>query len=327
MENPLGLPKKLLKYVPQPLDYQLLNLTRAFFSGKSALTHIAYMSDLIKLGRHLKLREPDIQGVAEFLFEGGPLKANQLVLEYKHHLREDLKLSPSTINRKIAAIRSLTKIGRVLGVISWRIEVQNERSRAYRNTRGPGLEGMIKLFEAARNGPFRPMNIRNEAILRLLFDLGLRRAEVSNLNFADLDLDQNNIKVIGKGFTEPLTLSIPSHTSQALAEWLEYRGRMPGPLFIGLQHKKKIKIRMSGTAIYRMIKRLGKDAGVEAARPHAIRHTSITAACNVAQARGLGLEDVKLFSRHQDINTLLIYRDNEENIQGRVASLVSALLG
>ena len=42
-----------------------------------------------------------------------------------------------------------------------------------------------------------------------------------------------------------------------------------------------------------------------------------------AQAAGIGLEEVLDFSRHKDVRVLMIYRDRDRNVQGRLANLVA----
>ncbi len=51
-----------------------------------------------------------------------------------------------------------------------------------------------------------PAGYRNRAILELLFATGMRVSELSNLNFSNLNLDENEIKVFGKGAKERIVL-------------------------------------------------------------------------------------------------------------------------
>ena len=60
------------------------------------------------------------------------------------------------------------------------------------------------------------------------------------------------------------------------------------------------------------VRRLGEQVGLKV-RPHGLRHTAITEACKLAQAKGMGLEEVLDFSRRR-----------ERNVQGQLATLVAA---
>jgi hypothetical protein len=52
---------------------------------------------------------------------------------------------------------------------------------------------------------------------------------------------------------------------------------------------------------------------------------SINEACKAARANGMGLEDVTDISRHENVRTLMVYRDRERNVQVRLSGLVAAV--
>ena len=159
---------------------------------------------------------------------------------------------------------------------------------------------------------------RDRAVLRLLHDLGLRRAEVVGLNAEDLTMAARVISIIGKGKTEKEQLTLPEPTAMALKEWLAVRGDEPGPLFVNFDRAGKHG-RLSGRSVHRIVKRLGEQAGVMA-RPHGIRHTAITAALD---RTGGDVRAVQKFSRHADLRTLQMYDDAREDLGGEVARLVA----
>lgn len=127
----------------------------------------------------------------------------------------------------------------------------------------------------------------------------------------------------------PITVGIrtlPSQTKTAVEAWLEIRGREAGPLVGTLDRLRKGK-RLLRTSLYRLIENLGSAVGIKT-RPHGLRHAAITAACERAQMQGMGLEEVLDFSRHAkgSVGILLVYRDRERNVQGKLASLVADAL-
>ncbi len=89
----------------------------------------------------------------------------------------DRELAANTINPRLTALRSLVKLGRTLGVVSWTIEVQSVKADPYRDTRGPGRAGFRDMLDSLAKRKDRK-SMRDRALLRCLFDLGLRRAEV-----------------------------------------------------------------------------------------------------------------------------------------------------
>src|SRR5262249_41065237 len=142
---------------------------------------------------------PTLDQATGFLLARGLGQANAIVLDYKARLLER-NLTPATINRRLAALRSLVKLARTLGLIPWRLEIQGMKMEGYRDPRGPGRIGfrdMLHVLDRRKDAKA----IRDRAILRFLFDLGLRRAEVLHLDLQDLDRQTGTLAVLGKGRT------------------------------------------------------------------------------------------------------------------------------
>jgi len=103
-------------------------------------------------------------------------------------------------------------------------------------------------------------------------------------------------------------------------DWIEIQGTDDGAMFTNFDHAQKGE-RLTGTSIYRMVRKLGEDIGIMT-RPHGIRHTAITEAVKKAKENGIGLEEVLDYSDHKEIKTLLVYRDRERNVQGKLSNLI-----
>jgi len=312
VERPRGTPEALVK--AEPAD----ELVAAFLSGRSDCTRRAYSQDLDDLRRFLGVDR--VSEAAHLLLSRGHGNANALALAWRANLQER-RLQAATINRRLAALRSLVQLARTLGIVPWTLEVRNLRAESYRDTRGPGRRGVrLLLDEIERRGDKK--SLRDRAALHLLYDLGLRRSEVVALDVDDLDLDAGTVAVLGKGRTQKTKLTLPAPTGEAIRQWLEARGTEPGPLFINVDRAGK-GCRLTGTSLYRIVRRLGEQVGLKV-RPHGLRHTAITEACKLAQAKRMGLEEVLDFSRHRDVKVLMVYRDRERNVQGQLATLVAA---
>jgi integrase/recombinase XerC len=295
-------------------------LLAAFLSGRNDGTRRAYSQDLDDFRRFLAVGI--VSEAARLLLSRGHGEANALALAWRANLQER-RLQAATINRRLAALRSLVQLARTLGIVPWTLEVRNVRSESYRDTRGPGRRGVrLLLDEVERRGDRKAL--RDRAALRLLYDLGLRRSEVVGVDVDDLDLDAGAVAVQGKGRTQKTKLTLPEPTKAALHAWLDVRGTEAGPLFTNLDRAGK-GCRLTGTSLYRIVRRLGEQVGMKV-RPHGLRHTAITEACKAAQANGMGLEEVLDFSRHRDVKVLMVYRDRERDLQGQLATLVAAAL-
>jgi len=107
-------------------------------------------------------------------------------------------LAPATVNRRLAALRSLVALARTLGLVGWTLEVGSVKAERYRDTRGPGVAAVRRLL-AAVEGRVDPKALRDRAILRLLFDLGLRRAEVVGFDLEHLDLAAGTARAPRRG--------------------------------------------------------------------------------------------------------------------------------
>ena len=290
-----------------------MDLAGAFLAGRNARTLLAYRKDLVDFQTFI--HAPSLQAAASILTTQGPGAANGLALAYRVSLQER-DLAPATINRRLAALRSMVKLGRVLGLIPWELEVEGIKAAPYRDTRGPGVDGFKKMVEILDGEP-DAKSIRDLAILRLLFGMALRRGEVVSLDLSHVDLEAGRLSVMGKGRTQRESLTIPAKVLATLKAWVEARGRQEGPLFIALDRGHHGH-RLDGSAVYRMVSELGQAVGLTT-RPHGLRHAGITAALDATNGN---TRTVQKFSRHKKLDTLSLYDDARQDLAGEVARLV-----
>ncbi|MBC8134376.1 MAG: tyrosine-type recombinase/integrase, partial [Fibrella sp.] len=243
------------------------DVLQAFFAGRNERTLRAYRNDLEQF--RVFVNAPTAADAVNVLLAGGQGAANGTVLRYRAHLSE-LNRSPATINRALSALRALLKLARMLGVVPWSLDVPNVPAESYRDTRGPGVAGVKRVLATTNSGENERANLRDRAILRLLYDLGLRRAEVASLDVGDVDLARNTVAVIGKRRMAKTLLSLAAPTKTALSDWLRVRGGEPGPLFLNFDHADKGQTRrLTGTSIYRIVHGRGQIAGIKVA-PHGL---------------------------------------------------------
>lgn len=291
----------------------LRELVRWWLAGKSSRTVAAYHADLQALAAHLGMEAVD--EVVAHVFGSGPVHGMGVAASWVEAMTS-AGLSPATINRRMASLRSLSKL--LHAGVGWTLATPRVRSMKYRDTRGPGRDGVRRLLEVAGANPDRRKAIRDVAVIRLLHDLGLRRGEVAALQLADLDVDRGVVRVIGKGRREAETFTVPAPTLAALKEWVVHRGGEPGPLVVNVDRRTKGG-GLTSNGVHHLITTLGRAAGVPV-RPHGLRHAAITAALD---ATGGDVRRVSRFSRHRDIKTVLVYDDARTDLGGAVASLVA----
>ena len=112
---------------------------------------------------------------------------------------------------------------------------------------------------------------RDMAIVRLLLDTGMRRAEIAGLRLEDLDFDHHTALIrSGKG-DRPRMISFGSRSGLALRRYLLERAKRADPrrpeLWLG--HAGA----MTGDGIGAVVERRGRLAGIESLHPHQFRHT------------------------------------------------------
>lgn len=245
-------------------------------------------------------------------------QANAVVLAYLGELTAR-KLSPATISRRLSALGRAVHMAQVVGLTSIALHVEPPKAEAFRDTSGPGARGWQQLLESAAGaaGVSEPKPVRDLAIVLLLHDLGLRRGEAAALDYPDdLDADRPAVQILGKGRRAKEWLTINPRTRDALRAWIAIRGDWPGPLFTRCDRAaREARGRLSGWAINQLVGGLGDRAKVgRKVRAHGLRHQAITEALDA----GWDVRDVKQFSRHGKIDTVLIYDDRRKDVAGQI---------
>lgn len=300
---------KLTRIPPTPPEAALVVAQRrqqalvdAWLEGRSLRTIAAYRSDLSHFAGTFKLGSTD--EAASYLVGLHPGEANGLVLEYRNK-QVDAGLAANTVNRRLSSLRSLVKLARSLGHITWALDVDNVKGDGVKDTRGPSTEevsAMLKVLRGTKN------EARDRAVVRLLFAMALRRGEVDALMYPDdVDLKDARLAVLGKGKRKKAWLRLPRAAAADVAAWVRVRGKEPGKLF-----------QLSYRALYDVVSRAGLLAGVKA-RPHGLRHTAITDALDKTDG---DVRRAQKFSRHADVKTLMIYDDNRKDTFGEIAEMV-----
>lgn len=298
-------------------------LLRDFESARSPLTLRAYRTDLANFAALLKF-DSTPAAVAQ-LIGHGPGEANRLALHYRECLQQAL-LAPATIARRLATLRSLCRIARMVGIITWALDLPGPRLVPYRDTRGPGRAGFQRLIQAAE-AQEDPKKSRDLAILWLLYGRALRRSEVCRLTVPnDIDITGSRLHILGKHRAEPEWITVPPATKRALVQWLTVRGTASGPLFVRLDRVAAEAKRMSGDhgpltgeAIRQLISTLGRRVNVRA-RPHGLRHAAITEA--LAASHG-DLRAVQRYARLKSANTIKVYDDERADLGGEIARMIA----
>ena len=264
---------------------------------------------------------PDI--LAQFLLLDGH-QAHELVSQY-HGLLVKQKLAPATINQKLAAIKSLVNYASQVGKCHYTLSnIQAEKLQSYRDTKGIPFDQFKLMLSAV--APDTIKGLRDRAILLLLWGNALRRSEIVNCDVKDYSPRSGELIITGKGkIGQPLTITLGKSAIAAIDGWLIARGEDNPtlPLFCAV-HKGYWGHRLNTHSIYKLVQKYAIAAGIDKVMsPHRIRHSSITEALNLTSG---DVRKVQKLSRHSNLNTLMIYDDNRQNLQGEVTEMLDDLL-
>lgn len=145
---------------------------------------------------------------------------------------------------------------------------------------------------------------RNKAIIEVLFSCGLRVSELVNLKMSALYLDEQFVRIMGKGNKERL-VPISENAIKQLKYWFIDRSQMnikPGEEDYVFLNRRGAHL--TRTMILIMIKRLGAEAGIQKTiSPHTLRHSFATALLE----GGADLRAIQSMLGHESIGTTEIY--------------------
>jgi integrase/recombinase XerC len=249
--------------------------------------------------------------------------AIEMVLRYRRH-SIDKKLAPSTINVRLAAIKSLVEMARKLGKTTIDLsDIESIPSESYRDTRGISVEQFKSMLEEI--DPSTPIGVRDYAIMLLFWGNALRRGEIASANIEDFLPQQQKLMILGKGKRAKVAIDLTDSVSYALKEWLNFHpcNVVGQPLITSLSHNC-YGARIAGDSIYRIVQGYAEAAGIDRrVSPHRLRHSSITA---FLDASGGNLRAAQALSRHSNQNTLTLYDDNRRQEQKGASGMLEDLL-
>lgn len=255
----------------------------------------------------------------------GQTQANALVMKYKGLMIQS-GLKEATVNRRLAAIKSLCRYARRVGQCNFTLEdLQAERVKQYRDTSGISQDEFKKVLSTIDRTT--QIGKRDFAILLLLWTNALRRGEVAKLLVKDFDYSNRALWILGKGKgTSKERVELPKPTATAIADWLATRRASTlvadSPLFIALDFHNTGH-QLCGDMISKLVQKHCKASGItKQMSAHRIRHSSITTALDQS---GGDVRKVQKLSRHAKIETLLIYDDNRNQMQGEISDLLADL--
>ena len=259
--------------------------------GYSVNTLDAYMRDVDKLFRYLAVEQVDV------------LDVKLEDLEHFAAFISDLGIGPRSLARILSGVRQFYRFL----VIDGYLEV--DPTELLESPKQPDhlpevlSTAEVDLLEQAIDLS-KWEGHRNRAIIEVLFSCGLRVSELTNLKLSNLYVEEQYIRVMGKGSKERL-VPISPRALDELNYWFSDRNVMkikPGEEdYVFLNRRGQ---HLTRTMILIIIKRYAVEAGIKKTiSPHTLRHSFATSLLE----GGADLRAIQAMLGHESIGTTEIY--------------------
>jgi integrase/recombinase XerD len=212
-------------------------------------------------------------------------------------------LAPATLARRTAAARAFYRHLQLMGRVTENpAAALDPPRRARRLPRTLSPAEAERLVEAASG--IAPRDLRDRALVELLYGAGLRVSEAVGLERGAVDLDSRVVRAFGKGSKERV-VPIGRQAVEALRRYLA-RGRP----HLDRRHRSEIFLNANGGPLTRagafvILRRLAAKAGLEPERvhPHLLRHSFAT---HMLEG-GADLRSLQELLGHADLGTTELY--------------------
>lgn len=216
------------------------------------------------------------------------------------------KISPASINRKMASLRSyykyLVKSGAIVSNPSKQLKALKTPKRLPQFAQESEMQ---RLFESVEFGD-KFEGVRDQLILELLYATGMRRAELIGLSVSSFNVHKSQIKVLGKRNKERI-IPLNKEVARLVQKYLQLREvefMSVANNFLLLTNKGEP---MYEAFVYRKVKKyLSATTSLEKNSPHILRHTFATHLLN----NGADLNAVKELLGHSSLAATQVYTHN-----------------
>lgn len=149
-----------------------------------------------------------------------------------------------------------------------------------------------------------PAGARDDAIIGLGYTQGPRISEVVGLQIEDFSQDSGDLLIRDSIGGRSRTIRASNSTKESIAEWLQFRGNEPGPLFCPVTKAGRIKLSsMSAVALGKMLRKRAREASVKPFTMHDLRRTFLTNGWSI----GIPGTQLKTIAGHSSIETTASY--------------------
>jgi len=233
------------------------------------------------------------------------------------------RAAPATVNLTLAVFRGIAREARNANAMTEeeyrRIhEVKADKGERLPRGRAVLTGELVALVRACAADP-GPAGARDAAMLACLYTGGLRRSELAALALDDYTPAPPALRVLHGKNDKQRAVPIPASAAAALDRWLKVRGREPGALFVPIDQAGRIVgdgKGMSAHAIYKMLNKRARQAGVPSLTPHDMRRTFV----GDLLTAGNDISAVQRMAGHASVTTTQRYDRRGEEVMRRAAN-------
>ena len=280
-------------------------------AGKSANTAFSYYCDLRSFSRFMKRRRRLVAADAEFkeidpkgldtAFWGSITKED--IYEYLYFLNRECGNKKSSTARRLASLHGFYDY-----LVNQVNRLTEDPTAAIRPPKHLTAEQSISLLESTQTQSDFPE--RDYCMVVLFLNCGMRLAELVGMDLGDIDLEQRQIRLFGKGHKERMVY-LNDACVEALQLYLRKRNTMEGlspkekAVFITRMRKERI----SNRRVEQLISGAMKAAGLKGFSTHKLRHTAATL---MYQTGNVDILTLKQLLGHSSVGTTQIYTHLQE---------------
>ena len=214
------------------------------------------------------------------------------------------KMTTTSMSRNLCSIKSFHRF--LMEDRYTKVNVAKEISAPKMEKKLPtvlSIEEVTKLLDTVKGD--KPLDLRNQAMLEMIYGTGLRVSELCNIKISDLRFTSHQIRIFGKGSKERI-VPINDYALNKIRKYLlEARPILLGYKkdlgFLFLNNHGEVITRVG---FFKILKNLASEAGIEKnISPHTLRHSYAT---HLLEA-GVDIRLIQELLGHEDIATTQIY--------------------